>query len=137
MPATHPSLLWPIAPELVGHVESAIQKQRQRDPLLPVHVIVSNHVLGTLLQRALFSDSGYLAVHIEMPHEFAWRIAGPLALAEGLLPTPEEVDVAIVLRAAAASVSKETADYLKSAVEMTGFAPAVLRTLRELSATGV
>lgn len=110
MPATQPSLPWPVSPELVGLVEAAIQKQRQRDPFLPVHVVVSNHVLATLLQRALFSGTGYLAVHIEMPHEFAWRIAGRVALAEGLLPTPEEVDVAIVLRASAASVTKETAD---------------------------
>ena len=136
MPVT-PSLPWPVSPELVAQVESAIQQQRQGDAFLSIHVIVPNHVLATLLQRALFFGTGYVAVHVEMPHEFAWRVAGRAALAEGLLPTPEEVDVAIVLRAAAASVSEETADYLKSAVEMTGFAPAVLRTLRELSSAAV
>ena len=75
MPATKPSLPWPVSPELVTQVEAAIVKQRSADALLPIHVIVPNHVLATLLERALFSDTGYIAVHVEMPHEFAWRIA--------------------------------------------------------------
>ena len=112
-------------------------KQRAADALLPIHVIVPNHVLATLLERALFSDTGYIAVHVEMPHEFAWRIARDRALAEGFLPTPEDVDVAIVLSAAAGSVSAKTPDYLRNAVEMSGFAPAALHTLRALSAAGV
>ena len=84
-------------------------KQRSTEALLPIHVIVPNHVLATLLERALFSDSAYIAVHVEMPHEFAWRIARDRALVEGFLPTPEDVDVAIVLSAAAGSVSAKDA----------------------------
>ena len=137
MPAPQPSLPWPVSPELVTQVEAAIVKQRAADALLPIHVIVPNHVLATLLERALFSDTGYIAVHVEMPHEFAWRIARDRALAEGFLPTPEDVDVAIVLSAAAGSVSAKTPDYLRNAVEMSGFAPAALHTLRALSAAGV
>jgi RecB family exonuclease len=126
-----------VSPELVAQVEAAIQEHRKRDAFLPIHVIVPNNVLATLLGRALFADTGSLAVHVDLPHELAWRIAGQRALAEGLLPTPEEVDVATVLSAAAAAVSTETPEYLRGAVEMTGFAPAALRTLRELSAAGV
>ena len=137
MPATKPSLPWPVSPELVAQVEAAIREQRSTETLLPIHVIVPNHALATLLERALFNDSACLAVHVEMPHEFAWRIAGHRALVEGLLATPEDVDVAIVLAAAAASVAKATPDYLKNAVEMSGFAPTALRTLRDLSAAGV
>ena len=137
MPATQPSLAWPVSPELVAQVETAIQTQRAGDSLLSIHVIVPNHVLATLLERAVFGESGYLAIHVEMAHEFAWRIAAHRALAEGFLQIPEDVDLAIVLGAAAGSVSNETPEYLKDAVEMAGFAPAALRTLRDLSAAGV
>src|SRR5262245_23261823 len=97
MPATQPSLSWRVSPELVAQIEAAIQKHRSADALLPIHVIVPNDVLATLLGRALFSVNGYLAVHVEVPYEFAWRIAARQALAEGFLPIPEEVDLAIVL----------------------------------------
>jgi hypothetical protein len=137
MPTTQHSLSWPVSPELVAQIETAIRKQRARNPFLPIHVIVPNHVLATLLERALFEDAGYVAVHIELAHEFAWRVAGRRAVADGLLPIPEEVDLAIVLSAAAVSVTEATPDYLKRAVQMSGFAPAALRTLRDIAAAGV
>ena len=137
MPATKRSLSWPVSPELVAQVEAAIRKQRSGNALLPIHVIVPNHVLATLLERGLFDDTGYVAIHVEIPYEFAWRVAGPRALAEGLLRIPEEVDLAIVLSAAAASISKATPDYLTHAVGLSGFAPAALRTVRDMTAAGV
>jgi superfamily I DNA/RNA helicase/RecB family exonuclease len=137
MPATQRSRSWPVSPQLVAQIEEAIRNQRAKDALLPVHVVVPNHVLATLLERALFEDVGYLAVHIELAHEFAWHVAGQQALADGLLPIPEEVDLAIVLRAAAESVGKTTPEYLTRAVRMSGFASAALRTLRDVAAAGV
>lgn len=105
---------------------------------MPIHLIVPNHVLGTLLSRALFADTGYLAIHVALPHEFAWSIAARESLGSGLLPIPEEVDLAIVLNAATAAVSNAaTPDYLKRAVQMPGFAPAALRTLRDVAAADV
>ncbi len=129
---------WPVLPALVTRVEAAVRRCRAADPFLPIHVLVPNHVLGTLLARALFADTGYLAIHVELPHEFAWNIAARENLAAGLLPVPEEVDLAIVLSAAAAAVSDASApDYLRRAVPMPGFAPAALRTLRDIAAAEV
>lgn len=129
---------WPVLPALVAGVEAAVRKCRAADPFLPVYVLVPNRVLGTLLARALFADTGYLAIHVELPYEFAWRVAARDCLAAGLLPVPEEVDLAIVLNAAAAAVSEaSTPDYLKQAVQMPGFAPAALRTLREMAAAEI
>lgn len=130
--------LWPVLLGLVTRVEASIRAFRSADPFLPVHVLVPNHVLATLLSRALFADTGYLAVHVELPHEFAWSIAARESLGAGLLLVPEEVDLAIVLNAAAASVANaSTPDYLKRAVSMPGFAPAALRTLRDIAAADV
>ena len=95
------------------------------DPFLPIHLIVPNHVLGTLLSRALFADTGYVAIHVELSHEFAWNVVAHESLGSGLLPVPDEVDLAIVLNAAAGAVSDaSTPEYLKRAVPMPGFAPA-------------
>lgn len=63
-----------ILPALVARVESAILAMRADDPFRPVHVLVPNHVLGTLLSRALFAETGYLGIYIDLPHEFAWRM---------------------------------------------------------------
>jgi len=115
------SRLWPVLPALVTRVEAAVRTFREADPVLPIHVLVPNHVLGTLLARSLFADTGYLAIHVELPHEFAWSIAARESLGAGLLPVPEEVDLAIVLNAAAAAVSDaSTPGYLKAAVQMPG-----------------
>ena len=94
---------WPVLPALVARLEAAVRTFRAADPFLPVHIVVPNHVLGTLLSRALFADTGYLAIHLELPHEFAWSISARECLSAGLLPVPEEVDLAIVLKAAAAA----------------------------------
>ena len=129
---------WPVSPSLVSRVETSIRNFRASDPFLPIHVLVPNHVLGTLLARALFADTGYLAIHVELPYEFAWSVAARDSLGAGLLPVPEEVDLAIVLNAAAGAVAEvSTPDYLKRAVEMPGFAPAALRTLRDIAAADV
>ena len=129
---------WPVLPALVVRVEAAVRTFRAADPFLPVHIVVPNHVLGTLLARALFADTGYLAIHVELPHEFAWSIAARQCLSAGLLPVPEDVDLAIVLKAAAAAVADaSTPEYLKRAVPMPGFAPAALRTLRDIAAAEV
>ena len=100
------SASWPVLPALVARIEAAIRGFRTVDPFLPIHVLVPNHVLGTLLARALFADTGYLAIHVELPYEFAWSVAARDSLGAGLLPVPEEVDLAIVLNAAAAAVAE-------------------------------
>ena len=128
----------PLPRVLVAQIEAAIATLRAADPFRSVHVLVPNHVLGTHLSRALFAETGYLAIYCELPHEFAWRLAVKACLVEGLLPVPEEVDLALVLTAATEAVQNEgTPDYLRRAAEMRGFAPAALRTLRDLEAAGV
>lgn len=54
-------------------------------------------LLGTLLARSLFADTGYLAIHVELPHEFAWSIAAREIIGAGLLQVPEEVGAAYQL----------------------------------------
>ncbi len=49
---------WPVLPALVSRVEAAVRTFRAADAFLPVHVIVPNHVVGTLLSRALFAGTG-------------------------------------------------------------------------------
>ena len=68
------STVWPVQPALVARIEAAIRKFRATDPFLPIHVIVPNHVLGTLLGRSLFADTGYLAIQVQLPHEVAWSL---------------------------------------------------------------
>ena len=115
------STVWPVQPALVARIEAAIRTFRAADPFLPIHVIVPNHVLGTLLGRSLFADTGYLAIEVQLPHEFAWSVTAQESLHAGLLPVPEDVDLAIVLKAAAAAVSDEaTPDYLRRAAPMPG-----------------
>jgi ATP-dependent helicase/nuclease subunit B len=127
-----------ILQNLLACIEAAVASLRVADPFRPVHVLVPNHVLGTLLSRSLFRDTGYLGIYCELPHEFAWRLASKTCLVEGLLPVPEEVDLAIVLTAGAHAVDQEgTPDYLRRAVTMPGFAPAALRTLRDVGAADV
>ena len=46
------STVWPVQPALVARIEAAIRTFRAADPFLPIHVIVSNHVLGPLLITA-------------------------------------------------------------------------------------
>ena len=138
MPSNLAVVSGPIIQDLVARIEAAIVSMRADDPFRPVHVLVPNHVLGTLLSRALFPETGYLAIYCELPHEFAWRFASKTCLVEGFLPVPEEVDLAIVLSAAATAVEQEdTPEYLKRAVRMPGFAPAALRTLRDLGAAAL
>lgn len=57
---------WSVLPALVTRVEAAIRKFRADDPFRPIRVLVPNHVLGTLLSRAPFADTGYLAIHVEL-----------------------------------------------------------------------
>ena len=129
---------WPVLPKLVARVEAAVLTCRAANSFLPVHVLVPNHVLGTLLARAIFADTGYLAVHFELTHEFAWGVAARDSLGAGLLPVPEEVDLAVVLNAAAAAVDEaSTPAYLARAAVMPGFASAALRTLRDVAAAEV
>ena len=49
---------WPVLPALVTRVEAAVRTFRVADPFLPIHVLVPNHILGTLLARSLFADTG-------------------------------------------------------------------------------
>jgi hypothetical protein len=59
--------VWPVQPALVARIEAAIRQFRAADPFLPIHVIVSNHVLGTLLGCSLFADTVYLAIEVQLP----------------------------------------------------------------------
>lgn len=102
----------PLPWALVAQVEAAIVALRTDDIFRPVHVLVPNHVLGAHLARSLFADTGYLAVHCALPHEFAWRLASQPCVVDGLLPVPEEVDLAIILSAAAQAVEGLTASWM-------------------------
>ena len=57
----------PIIQDLVARIEAAIVSMRADDPFRPMHVLIANHVLGTLLSRALFPETGYLGIYCELP----------------------------------------------------------------------
>jgi ATP-dependent helicase/nuclease subunit B len=138
MSAPPPVNAWPVQPALVDALESAILRCREANSILPVHVLVPNHVLGTLLGRALFAETGYLGIYLELPYEFAWRVAATACLREGLLPVPDEVDEAIISQASHAAVAEgATLDVLRQAVRMPGFASAAMRTLRDVGAAKI
>ncbi len=124
--------------DLLAAITAAIVRLRGADPMLPVSVLVPNHVLGTQLARALFASTGQIAIEFLLPHEFAWKCAARQALAEGLLPVPDQVDVAIAMDCAErVATALETPAYLKEAARMAGFPPAALRSIRDLQAADV
>ena len=120
---------------LTRAVEAAVRHVRSGNPLLPVSVVVPSPLVGQWLGARLFADTGHLAIEFLSLHELAWRVAAPSLLAQGRARVPESVDLALLLAAAAEAVAAPaTPDYLRAAVAMRGFAPAALRTLRDLLA---
>ena len=85
-----------------------------------------NHVLGTLLSRAIFPDTGHVAIRFEPPRECACTVAAHDCPRAGLLEVPEEVDLAIVLTRAAGLLSTSG----DIGVVLVGEAPDSFRALR-------
>ena len=75
-------------------LEDAIRTLRAGDPLLPVKVVVPNHLLGVWLSRSIFKDTGHMAIDFVLAHELAWEVAAPSLLREGRTRVPENVDLA-------------------------------------------
>ncbi len=108
------------------------------DPMLPIRVVVPTHLLGVALSRALFAGAGHVGIHFLLAEELAWFIAAPGALALGRTIIPEGADLALVIGAAADAVAAPaTPEYLRAAAATAGFAPAALRTLRDLAGAGI
>jgi len=123
---------------LLEQLEAAIGHLRQHDPFRPVEVVVPTPLLGQWLNRRLFADTGHFAVRFSRPEDLAWRLLEPEALATGERPAPEFAELAMLLAALRDEATREDlAAYLKTAIETRGFAPAALRTLRDLDAAGV
>ena len=123
---------------LISTLESTIRTLRAADPLLPIQVVVPSHLLGAWLAPRLFAETGHLGIHFLELHDLAWKIAALRVLAAGFTRIPEDVDLALLLAEAQEATQGEgTPAYLKDAAQMAGFAPAALRTLRDLGAAGV
>ena len=117
----------------VGELEARVRELRRGNAFLPIAVVVPSHHLGTWLAPRIFAETGHLGISFLLLPDLAWRVAEGRALAQGLAPVPENVDVALGLASAAgASQAAETPGYLKDAVEKAGFGPALLRTLQDL-----
>ena len=117
----------------VREIEARIREFRRESPFLPIAVVVPSHLLGHWLAHRLFEDTGHLAISFPLLHELAWQVAEAQALAQGLSPVPEHVDLALALASATeAAEAPETPAYLKEAVGKAGFGPAVMRTLEDL-----
>jgi CRISPR/Cas system-associated exonuclease Cas4 (RecB family) len=124
--------------DLAPAVEAAIRELRRADPFLPVRVLVPSPLLGAWLSHAIFRESGHVAVAFERPEQLAWRLLEPHKLVEGWRPVPEFADLAMVLAAARDERQREDLPaYLAAALETRGFAPSVLRSLRDLDSVGV
>ena len=115
-------------------LESAIRTLRASNALLPVKVVVPNHLLGVWLSRSIFRDTGHMAIEFVLAHELAWKVAAPSLLREGRTRVPENVGLAVLLGAIPAAVAERgTPEYLREAVKTAGFAPAALRTIEDLA----
>jgi hypothetical protein len=124
--------------DAAGELEARIRELRRGNAFLPVAVVVPSHLLGGWLAPRLFAETGHLGISFLLLPELAWRVAEGRALAAGLGPVPENVDLALVLASAAdAARPAETPVYLKAAVEKAGFGPALLRTLQDLGGCGL
>ncbi|MGE0453999.1 MAG: PD-(D/E)XK nuclease family protein [Vicinamibacteria bacterium] len=123
---------------LVEQLEAAIRDLRRDDAFRPIEVIVPTPLLGQWLSRRIFADSGHFAVRLSRAEDLAWRILEPEALATGERPAPEFAELAMILAALREEAQREDLPaYLKAAIATRGFAPAALRTLRDLDAAGV
>ena len=115
-------------------LERSIRDLRADDPLLPVAVVVPNHLLGVWLSQRLFADTGHMAIDFVLAHELAWRVAAPGLLREGRARVPENVGLALLLGAIPEAIAHpDTPDYLREAAETAGFGPAALRTIEDLA----
>ncbi len=115
-------------------LEDAIRALRAGNPLLPVKVVVPNHLLGVWLSRSIFKDTGHMAIEFVLAHELAWKIAAPTLLRDGRTRVPENVGLAVLLGAVPEAVAHQgTSPYLREAVKTAGFAPAALRTIEDLA----
>jgi RecB family exonuclease len=122
----------------VGELEARVRELRRADAFLPIALVVPSHHLGTWLAPRIFAETGHLGISFLLLPDLAWRVAEGRALALGLGPVPENVDVALGLASAAgASQAAETPAYLKEAVEKAGFGPALLRTLQDLGGSSL
>jgi ATP-dependent helicase/nuclease subunit B len=123
---------------LVDQVERSVQAVREESPFLPVTVVVPSRLLGLWLGPRIFAHSGHIAIDFLLLQEVAWRVASPSLLAHGRRPTPENVDLALLMSVIDEAASDaETPDYLRNAVAMRGFAPAALQTLQDLAGAGL
>ena len=124
--------------DAVAQLEARIRELRRGNAFLPIAVVVPSHLLGSWLAPRIFAGTGHLGVSFLLLPDLAWRVAEGKALAQGLGPVPENVDVALGLASAAdAARPAETPGYLKEAVEKAGFGPALLRTLQDLGGCGL
>ena len=80
----------------VGEMEARIRELRRGNAFLPIAVVVPSHLLGTWLAPRIFAETGHLGISFPLLPELAWRVAEGRALAQGLGPVPENVDVALV-----------------------------------------
>lgn len=118
-------------------LRDALARLRQDDPLRAVHVAVPTPTLGQALTRALAAQGGFVGVRFVLLDELAWQMAAPSLLAEGRGRVPEGADLALLLGVLRKEVAAGVPEHLRAAAELRGFAPAVLRTLRDLRAAGV
>jgi hypothetical protein len=84
----------------VREIEQRVRELRAGSAFLPIAVVVPSHLLGTWLAHRLFEDTGHLAISFPLLHELAWQVAEAEALAQGLTPVPEHVDLALALASA-------------------------------------
>jgi hypothetical protein len=55
-------------------LEDAIRTLRAENPLLPVAVVVPQHLFGVRLGRSIFRDTGHMAIEFVLPHEHPYEL---------------------------------------------------------------
>jgi hypothetical protein len=105
-----------------------VRELRHEDPLAPINVLVGASLQRPFLERWLAARlGGHANVRILMPGDLALLLGAPALVASGRRALPPLAD-----RVLLAQVARSHTGYFEPVAEMSGFAEALYRLVREL-----
>lgn len=119
-------------PELGMSLADRVAELRREDPLAPINVLVGASLQRPFLERWLAARlGGHANVRILMPGDLALLLGAPALVASGRRALPPLAD-----RVLLAQVARSHTGYFEPVAEMSGFAEALYRLVRELKGAG-
>lgn len=118
--------------ELGMSLADRVAELRREDPLAPINVLVGASLQRPFLERWLAARlGGHANVRILMPGDLALLLGAPALVASGRRALPPLAD-----RVLLAQVARSHTGYFEPVAEMSGFAEALYRLVRELKGAG-